>query len=263
MLRNVFLKTLRDRRHALIGWGLGLLAVALFVLLFYPAAREMEGIMEAIPPELAKLFMGEVADITSPEGFLNSQLFFLMAPVMFLVIAIAFGSGAIAGEEEQGTLDLLLSNPLPRWRLVAEKFAALVVYIGMLALVFWLTLALGVPIVDMDISLGRMAEATLSMTLLGIAFGTLALAVGCASGRRGLSTAVASAIGVAGYLINSLSPIAEALEPFQKLSPFYYYIGANPLLHGLNLGHAATLVGLIVVLLLIALVTFERRDLAT
>jgi ABC-2 type transport system permease protein len=65
--------------------------------------------------------------------------------------------------------------------------------------------------------------------LLGLAFGALALAVGAATGKRGLSTARASVVGVAAYFINSLAPVVKGLESYRKLSLLYYYIGADPL----------------------------------
>jgi ABC-2 type transport system permease protein len=265
MLSNVFLKTLRDQRRALLWWGLGLLGLALYLALFYPSIRnmpELNKLLEAVPPALLKTVVGNITDFTSPVGYLNSELFFLIAPSLFLIITVGFGSNAIAGEEERGTADLLLSNPLPRWRVVVEKFAALMVYTTTLAFVFWLGLAIGAAAVDMDISLGRMAEATLNVVLLGLAFGALALAIGCASGNRGSSMGLASAVAVAAYFLNSLAPMVKALEPYRKFSPFYYYIGADPLKNGLNPGHAVVLIGLTVAFLVVALLAFERRDLA-
>jgi len=265
MLRNVFLKTLRDQRRALLWWGLGLLGLALYLALFYPSVRDMpelNRLLEEIPPALMKTLVGDITEFTSPVGYLKSELFFLIAPLLFLIVTIGFGSSAIAGEEERGTADLLLSNPLPRWRVVVEKFTALVIYTAALAFVFWLGLAIGTVAVDMDISLGRMAEATFSVVLLGLTFGALALAIGCASGNRGLSMGISSAVAVATYFLNSLAPMVKTLEPYRKFSPFYYYIGADPLQNGLNLGHAAVLIGLTAVLLVVALLAFERRDLA-
>lgn len=265
MLRNVFLKTLRDQRRALLFWGIGLVALAVLMILLYPYIRDtaaIEAYMEALPEELLALFVGDIVDFTSPAGFLNSELFFFMVPVLFLVFGIGFGSNAISGEEERGTLDLLLSNPLPRWRVVVEKFGAMVIATLLLAFVLWLGLTTGAVALDIDISMGRLAEACLSIVLLGVTFGTLALALGCACGNRGLSLGVASSLGAATYFLNSLGGLVEVLGPFRKLSPFYYYISADPLTNGLNLGHAAVLSGLIVVLLAVALITFERRDLA-
>ena len=44
-----------------------------------------------------------------------------MVPLLLLVAAIGAGARAIAGEEERGTLDLLLSTPVSRRRLALEK----------------------------------------------------------------------------------------------------------------------------------------------
>ena len=264
MLRSVFLKTLRDRRRALMWWGIGLIALTLYTVLFYPSVRdlpELNQILEQAPEALLKLLVGEITDFTSPVGYLNSQLFAFMTPLLFLIFTIGFGSNAIAGEEEQGTLDWLLSNPLSRWRVVTEKFGALVVSTLVLAFVSWLGLAIGARMVNLDISLGRLVEATFSGVLLALVFGTLALALGCATGSRGSSLGVTAAIGVATYFLNSLGLIVEALEPYRRLSPFYYYNAADPLASGLDVGHAMVLVGLTVVLLIVAVITFERRDL--
>ena len=73
---------------------------------------------------------------------------------------------------------------------------------------------------------------------------------------------VAGALGVYGYMLNALAPLIDWLEPFQVASPFYYYIDANPLSNGLDPVHAAALIGLTALFLGIAIVTFERRDLA-
>ena len=101
MLRNVFLKTLRDGRRSLLWWGIGLVAATSLTVAFYPAfsdAPEFDEVFEQIPEALIKMFAGEFTDLTSPEGFLNSQLFFFV-PLMFVIFAVLGGSGAIAGEE--------------------------------------------------------------------------------------------------------------------------------------------------------------------
>lgn len=264
MLRNVFLKSLWEQRWSLLWWVLGIAALTFITVLFYPSFSDSPEFNDLLGDEdsLLRVFVGDIADLTSPEGFLNSQLYFFMVPLLFLVFAIARGSGAIAGEEERGTLDLLLSNPLARSQVLLHKFVAMIVTILALALILWLSAAIGVLAVDMDISTIRVAEATLSAALLGILFGTVALALGGATGKRGISIGVASAIGISSYLLNALAPVVDALEPLSKLSPFYYYSDSDPLTNGLDPLHTAVFVGLTAVLLVVALFTFERRDLA-
>ena len=69
--------------------------------------------------------------------------------------------------------------------------------------------------------------------------------------------------GVASYLVNSLAALVDFLEPFRQGSPFYHYVASDPLRHGLELGHTAFLVGLALVAAVAAVVAFDRRDLAS
>ena len=265
MLNSVLLKTLRDQRRTFLWWSAGLSAVNALIIILYPSVEdvpELDAIMESMPEALARLFMGDVVNLTSPEGYLNSQLFILVLPLLFLVFTIGRGSGAIAGEEERGTLDLLLSLPVRRSQVVLEKFVAMVAATMALGLVSWLSMAAAALAVGMEIDFVRLGEVTLSCTLLGLAFGAMALALGCAKGSRGLCLGVTSALAIAAYFLNALAPIAESLEPAQKLSPFYLYIGADPLTSGLNFVHAGVLTGLTTAVLAIGVVLFGRRDLA-
>jgi ABC-2 type transport system permease protein len=264
MLTNVFMKTLRDQRRSLIWWAVGLVALVTMTLLFYPSFRdspEFDEIYEQMPEWLAQAFAGEFSDFTSPEGFLNSQLFFFVLPLLFIIFTVAGGSGAIAGEEARGTLGLLLATPVARWTVVVHKFGAIAVATLALGVVLWVALVVGAAAVDMEIGSVRLAAATLSSVLLGIAFGGVALALGCARGDRGTSIGTASALGVASYFLNALAPLADSLEPLQRLSPFYYYIESDPLSNGLNLAHATLLVVIALAALAFAVVSFERRDL--
>jgi ABC-2 type transport system permease protein len=264
MLRSVFYKTLRDQYHPLLWWGSSLATLALIVALFYPSIREspaLDEFLQNAPEALMRAFIGNTTNITSPQGYLNSQLFFFLTPLLFLIYAIGFGANAIAGEEEQGTLDLLLANPLPRWRVVIDKFYAMVAATLALALCFWLGLVGGALAVQMGVGVWRLTMTTLSGVLLALAFGTLALALGCATGRRGLSAGVASGVAVVAYFLNAFAPLVEGLAPYHKLSPFYYYIGNDPLSNGLDWVHALVLAGLTLALLVVARVVFDRRDL--
>ena len=263
MLRSVFLKTLRDQRRAVLWWVISLLALAAYLAVLYPSIAKTPSynqMLQAWPKGIVASVMGEFPDYSTPEGYMNSTTFFMMAPLLFIAFAAGLGANAIAGEEEHGTLDLLLASPLPRWRVVLDKFVALLVLTLILGIALWLGLAVGGAAVGMDLDLGRLAAVTLSVVLLGAAFGALAIAVGSATGKRGLSTAVVSVVGIVAYFINSLAPVVEGLQPYRKLSLLYYYIGADPLRNGLNLGHAAVLAGVTLVLVLVAILAFQHRD---
>jgi ABC-2 type transport system permease protein len=263
MLSSVFAKSVRDQRRSIMWWGLGLVLLTVVTELFYPSISTLPEFNDLLAEQdsLIRAFVGDVPDLTSPEGYLNSQVFFLMIPLLFIAFAIGQGSGAIAGEEEKGTLDMLMSNPVDRWRVALEKFAAIAVALLALAVITWAGLVVGAVIVSMDISYFRMAEPTLAGALVGMAFGAFALALGNATGRRNMSVGIAAGVGVASYFVNALAPVVEGLQTVRRVSPFHYYSTSDPLTNGLHLGHAGVLVALTLVLVAIAVVAFQRRDL--
>jgi ABC-2 type transport system permease protein len=267
VLRSILLKSLRDTRRGFVWWSLGLAGFVALIVSVYPTVHSNPGLKKLAEdyPKALQAFVafGGQVDYASAAGFLGIELFSLMVPLLFLVAAIGTGAGTIAGEEERGTLEVLLANPVSRTRVVVEKSAALALEIAGLGLVLWLALWIGALVVGMDISAGHLAAATLAAVLLAIAYGELAVLVGAASGRRGLTIGVTAAAGVAAYLVNGLAPLVHALEGPQKLSPFYHYAAGDPLRHGLSLGHVAVLAAIAVVAAAVAPWAFTRRDVST
>jgi len=267
LLRNIFLKELRDRRISFFWWGISFFSLILMVGSVFPSIQKsgagFQSYIENLPDAFKAAFMLEGAiDLTSAKGFLNAELFSMMIPVMLIVFTVGFGSGAIAGEEEAGTLDLLLANPLPRWRVLIEKFVAMVLGTSLLGFVVWISLVVTAAAFDLNISAGPLAAATVSSSLLGLTFGVIALALGAATGRKGLAIGAAIGLTTASYLLNVLAKSVESLKNYDKLSLFYYQVNADPLNNGLRLGDVAVFVGIISLFLIIALLGFQRRDLS-
>jgi len=261
MLQSIATKTLRDGRRSLLWWILGLGGLSLITVLIYPLIRDMPGLdelMKTLPDALLRLIGDN--ELLSPEGYLNGNLYGLMVPILFLFFGVVAGAGAVAGEEENRTLDLLLANPVTRTRLVLEKTLAMVVGLVILAGGLWLATYVGAVVADMGIDPLHLAAINVSAALFGFFMGAIGLAVGAATGSRGLAIGLGGAIGVASYLVNSLAPLVDALEPLQKLSPFYYYFGADPLRNGLDPVHVAVLTVGGLLFVVIAVLGFRRRD---
>lgn len=265
MLRNVFLKGLDDMRRALLWWSLGLIGMTALMIAVYPTVRDNPDLNRLVEdyPEALKAFIafGGDLDYVSGAGYLGSELFSFMVPLLLIIAAVGAGARATAGEEERGTLDLLLANPISRHRLVLDKTAALATEVAALTLVLWISLLVGVEAVGMDVSAGHLAAAAASAALVAFAFGAMAVLLGAVTGRRSAAIGLAGAGAVATYLINSLASLVEFLEPVRSVSPFYHYAASDPLRHGLALEHAGFLLGLGLAAAGLAAFAFERRDL--
>ena len=266
MLRTVLLKTIRDQRRALLWWSIGLLGVALMYAGVYPSIRDnaetLNEYMESFPEVFREAFMGQSGDFASPAGYLNTELFGFFGPLLLLLYAVGAGARAIAGEEERQTLDVLLAAPVSRRRVITDKFVAMNVGLLTLSVVLWLSVAVLGPPFDLTPDLANLAAATFSCFLLALAFGTIALAIGALTGRRGLAIGLGAGLAAATYLFHVLAPSVDAIAWLEYLSPFYYYREAEPLLYGLKVTHTLVLVAISVVAFAGALFAFERRDLA-
>jgi ABC-2 type transport system permease protein len=267
MLRNAFVKTLRDARRAIGWWSVGLIAMTALMVAVYPSVRDNPDLNKMVEdyPDAFKAFLGlgGNVDYTSAIGYLNSELFAFMVPLLLLLAAIGAGARATAGEEERGTLDLLLANPISRRRLVIEKLAALAAEIAILGFVLWLALVVGVEAIGMNVSTGHLAAATFAAALLAFAFGAIALFLGAALGHRGAAIGIAAAAAVAAYLLSSLAELVGFLKPLRVASPFYHYASNDALRAGLAVEHIGFLLLLAAAAVAAALSAFERRDLTT
>ncbi len=263
MLRGVLLKSLRDVRKSFAWWSLGLAGYVVLIVGVWPAIRDNEALVEleeSYPEELKAFFSFGGFDFSTAAGYLGAELFSLMVPLLLIVAAVGAGARAIAREEERGTLDLLLANPISRRRLVLEKVGALTLELVGLAAVLFVVLAVATSVADMDVSVGDLASATTSAFLLGLAFGVLAFALGAATGRSAIAIGLSAAAAVAAYLINGLAPLVDAIHDIRWLSPWYHYVAGNPLRDGLSPANALVLVAIAVVAAAAAVVAFDRRD---
>lgn len=263
MRAEILRRSLLDRRRGLVGWGIGVVALVLVTVLFYPSIegnQELNELLEDYPDAARALIGAGELDLVSPAGYLNSQLFALVAPIVVAIFAIGAGAGAVAGDEERGTMELLLAQPLSRTRLVAERSAAMTAGVALLcALTFAATWG-GARAVGMEIGAGPIAAACVGLLLLGLVAGAVALAAGCATGRRSAGIATGAAVMTAGYLLDSLGQVIDALAPWRPLSPFRWYDSAARLTDGLAPG-LLVLPAAAAVLAVAGGVLFARRDL--
>lgn len=268
MLRNITLKTIRDRRISLIWWNIGFVAMVIGIAALYPSIKEsaapLAEYMANLPDAVKALFGGaDLTDIASPTGFFNAELFGLMVPIMFIIFATGFGSSTIAGEEERGTMDLLLANPVSRQRVVIEKFLALVLSTALLGFMMWLSLVLSSIAFDITISSVKLAAVTLTSVLLGLSFGMIGFATGCLTGKRSLAVAAATILASGSYIFNAIAKIVEAAKDYERLSLFYYHSDINPLKNGIDVGDVVPFIAVIAIALVIGIIGFNKRDLAS
>ncbi|TCC16087.1 ABC transporter permease subunit [Kribbella sindirgiensis] len=263
MFRNVFLKSVYDARRGLIGWSIAIAVLVLLECALWPSVRDMPDLKElyqSFPEELRKFFNLEA--MTTGAGFLNAELFTLLLPALFLIYGIGHGARALAGEEERGTLELLLVTPVSGSRIVLEKALALAVSVTALGCALFAATSIGSLVFGLGVSVPEAAGGALALTLLGIEFGVLALAAGAVTGRRATAIALTASAATAAYVVYAIGLILPRFESWQPYSPIHQAFHDGPLGAGLQLSYLWLIAGTVAVVLC-ALPALDGRDIST
>lgn len=213
----------------------------------------------AMPKAFLALFGG--GGMVSPEGFYQLETFGMMAPIAIMIVSVAIGAGALAGEESKRTMGLLLANPIARSRVVAAKTVTMALFSIAIGLATFAGVAAGALAGDLGMDYGNIAAACALQTLVGLVFGSLALALSAGTGRKQVAIWGAVGAGLALHVYNSLTGFSDVLSGWEWVSPFHFYIGNDPLVNGMDWGNAAVLVAISAVLIAASFVLFQRRDL--
>jgi ABC-2 type transport system permease protein len=251
---------MRNQRRSLLLWSTALTGVAGLYISVYPAigGEEMAAMVETIPEGMATAFGYD--DIGTAGGYLSSTVYGLLGPVLLLVFAIATGTRLIAGQEEDGTLELELTAPVSRRRLLTERLGAL--WLNVLVLVAVLT---GVTLLlvlafDLDVDVVNVLAGSTGLLLLVLGFGTIGFAAGAATGRRTIGLGVGAGLAVLAFMFDAIGPTIDA-GWMTAVSPFSWFLEDSPLLNGFDVQGLALLALLPVVAAAGALIGFTRRDL--
>jgi ABC-2 type transport system permease protein len=114
------------RRKSLIGYSVGMALYVLIVVALYPAFKDSNELDQFSQQSegLAALF-GITGSLTTPEGWLNANIYANFLPLLVLLLTIGYGASSLAGQEADGHLELVLSLPFTRTKVVVEKIGAL------------------------------------------------------------------------------------------------------------------------------------------
>lgn len=244
-----------------LGW---IVAFALFIVstvAFWPAFKGASGIQEAfdqLPPALLQAF--GLQDFASPAGYLRGGLYEVLVPLMFAAAAVMFVNSATAADEDAGRVELFVAQPVTRRAFFVGRVLAVVAWLVVLVVVVLVSqLASDIPF-ELEIATDRIIATVVLCGLLGLFHAGLALAVAGLTARPGLVLGVGLGAALLGYLIAILFPLSEVLEPFGALSPWDWALGGDPLVDPTEPWRYLALTILAVVLALIGLVAFDRRD---
>lgn len=258
---SIYLKTFRDFRVGILGWGLGwgLLLAAIFTtvpsLVSTPAARAA---LVALGPSFA--WFADPIKIDTPGGYAMWK--YGLTVLVVALWPILAESRFLRGEEERGSMDVLLSVPRGRLRIAVEKVGAMWTALVLMALIIGLVAFAGARKSNVDISLASTILYGINLALIGAVFGSLSLLISQFTQERRTAAGWASGLLFVFAIIDMVHRVVPNTEWLSRLSPIYYYNLSKTLIPGYGADPAGmlALVALTILLAGAAAWLFVRRD---
>lgn len=257
--------TLWQRRWSIFWWSFAVFGLIFINMIFYPSfkdqAAELQKSFANIPDSISQFIGG--TDFFSPIGFLNSQIYYLMLPMILIILAIGLGGSLLAREEQDKTIDALLSRSISRTKLMSAKVLSGLVVISLVGLVGLLTTIATARIVDLvGVPITHIMLATLVCFLLVLSFGAISFTFTALGKARAASIGIGTAIAVGSYVITSLAGTVDWLKLPSKLLPFHHYQSEAILRGNYNWVNALYFLLIISVCGLTSWWAFRRRDIS-
>ena len=266
----IFKKALVRGRVSLLAFAGGMFLFEFITVTTYPAiggTANVRSVFEALGPDMQRL-LKLVPNLQAGFGPRNYLAFGYFHPV-FLGLGSAFvvsrASDAIAWDIERGTIVFLLARPIPRRALQLGKSLETVLSLGLVTAGAVLGTALGLLITPLDepIALWPFVVIGFNAYLLFLALGGVALVLSALNNSAALVAGWATGLALLAFVADFLSGL-PVLNLLGFLSPFHYYdpqalAGNGGLLPWFSV---LLLLGVALAAFALALVLFERRDIA-
>ncbi len=263
-MTSIFSKTLYDKRGFILGWSVGLIALSLLMLSFYPAFSQgdsFSAFTKNIPPQFRSL-IGNLESFKEINNFIAAQLFDIRVPIFVSVLGIILGTSLSVGEEDTGVLRTLTSLPLSRGRILFQKWLGLVVICLIACSALILGTVAGATFIGQisNLNFWTLSEISLMTFLLTMALGTITMSIGLATGKRGLTTGISTMIAILSFILTTFSANVDWLKPYENFSLMHYFAPKDIPVNGLNPEYVLILISITIVSLSIAAFCFRRRD---
>ncbi|MGM9563680.1 MAG: ABC transporter permease subunit [Faecousia sp.] len=254
---------LRRGKNALIIWTAAISFMLALCVMIYPEMSTQMGDISALFADMGSFSAAFGMDRINFGEFIG---FFGVECGNVLGLGGAFfaaliGISALAKEEKEHTAEFLLTHPVSRGKIVAEKLCAVVVQIVLLNLAVIAVTALSILAIGEDVPIKTLALLFLAYFLMqlevaGITFGISAFL------RHG-SLGVGLGLAAMFYFLNIVANLTEKAKALKYITPFGYTEGADIIAeNAINGGYLAVGLALAVLGMVLAFWNYRRKDIS-
>ena len=257
---------LRTKRRNMLYFSIGLSLWGLMITALYPAVSGVEAFSDywsQFPDTLKNLFGGHEINILRPEGYITLEYYQLFLPIILGAFAFAFAAFCVVKALENGTLEILLTHPIERWKYALTSFLSLASGLAILSVVGVGTVMLVSVVLGIDVSyLGQLKLMAL-VYLFVLALGSICLFASCALNKSGQVYAVGITVFAVSYLVNFISNNWSFFRVIDHAFLYHYYDPYGLMTQaGFAWSSLVYYLAITVAFLWLSMLALQRRDIA-
>jgi ABC-2 type transport system permease protein len=223
---NIYLIELKHHRKALIFWSLGIVAFMLSAMSKYEgyakSGTSVNEIFKELPGGISSFFGANLLDLQSAAGFFTICVMYLS--VMLGIHALLLGSGIIAKEETDKTIEFLVAKPVSRNRILFAKLLAAFTAIVILNLVTLAVSIVTVAVFNQGPSInGDIVFLMPSVFFIQIFFLMVGVSFATIMRHPKRAGSLAAAVLLATFIISAFVDISDRFGFLKYLTPFQYF----------------------------------------
>lgn len=267
---TIFLKAIKEKRITLLVYSLSSIAFVWMYVALFPSIRDsadqLMDLMKAYPESLLKAFGFEETAMmfSSVEGFISTEYFSFLWPIITIIFAISLAGNSLAGEIEKGTMETVLAQPVSRTSVFLGKYLAGLVMI----LVFTIVSIMSIPLTAKLYNISYVFKSYILISgigfILAMAIYSIAFFFSSVFSEKGKVYLLSGGLMVLMYVFNIVSALKENLEDLQYFSFFHYFNSMQILVNNKieNLAYFV-FIGCIIIFSSLAFFRFIKRDIST
>jgi ABC-type transport system involved in multi-copper enzyme maturation permease subunit len=254
---------LSRRKAFMLWWTIGVSSLIAITVLAYKTLgdhiKELDSSFSGITSSAGSFFGG--SDFFSPIGYLSSQIYYILLPLLLIIMIITLVSSLMLRDENDTTVELTLARAITRGRLLfAKAMAGIIVVIVVCTLSYFVTLIM-VGIAGITINGWNLLLTHVMTFAFALSFGVISFVLIAASHlTRKFASIAAIVLSFGGYVVSSMAGYVSWLEQPAKFIPYHYFDTVALLNGNVSKGLLIYLVGTIVIGSFIAVIGYSRRD---
>lgn len=222
----VLIRELKRNRNSFLIWTIILAVINISMISVFPTmveqGKKIEELIKNYPKGMIAAFGMDKVNITTILGFYNTYIY-MFVTLLGSIFAALLGSIILSKEENDKTVEFLLSKPVTRNSIISSKILCTLIYITLFNLLVSIVNYLMIKaITSQDFSMRAFLLLCIGPYLMQLTFAAVGLIISVFIIRTKTIYPIAIGLTMGTYFIGIASAVTDKLDSLKYFSPFKY-----------------------------------------